>query len=76
MVIASALLLLVAVPESATIARAHATARVVAAEEIDFERPLAQLEEGQALIRLMSSRNVEDTMTSGGVSALQLIEFQ
>lgn len=68
--------LLVAVPESGAIARAHAMARIVAAEEIDFERQLVPSEAGQELIRLMRGRAVEGAMVSGGVRVLQLVEFQ
>ena len=76
MVFASALFLLVAVPEAGAFARARATARIVAAEEIDFERPIAQRDASPVLIRLMRSRAVEGSMRAGSAAALQLVEFQ
>ena len=76
MAIASALFLLVAVPESGAIARAHAAARIVAAEEINFERPLAQSPASPVLIRLMRSRAIEEPVALGSAPALQLVEFQ
>ena len=76
MVIASALFLLVAAPESGGIASARATARIVAAEEIDFERPLARPDASPALIRLMRTRTAEGAGASVGAPALQLVEFQ
>lgn len=76
MAITTALLLLAALPESGAVTRVRATARIVAAEEIDFVRPNAQSGRRALLFRLVRSRGVDEGVSPGMVSELQLVEFQ
>jgi hypothetical protein len=70
MAITTALLLLAALPESGAVTRAQATARIVAAEEIDFARPGVQSNEREALFRLVRSRSVIEPVELGTVNEL------
>ena len=74
MIVTTALLLLAALPESGAVAQARATARIIAAEEIDFAQLDAQPDSGTAPIRLIRSRDAAENPENA--NELRLVEFQ